>query len=122
AARSTQSWGIGDLADLGRLVDWARDRGAGVVGLNPLHAPDPTPHQANSPYSPSSRRWRSPIYLAIEAVPGADTLPDLDSLVTAGRALNAGARIDRDAVWALKRAALEQLWSAFRGGPAFDRY
>ncbi|CAN5420313.1 4-alpha-glucanotransferase [soil metagenome] len=122
AARSSHSWGIGDLADLRRLIDWATERGAGVVGLNPLHAPDPLPRQPNSPYSPSSRRWRDPLYLAVEDVPGAAGLPDLAELVAAGRALGAGERIDRSAVWAHKRAALEELWSGFAGDPAFDRY
>ncbi len=122
AARSRRSWGMGDLADLRRLVDWAIDRGAGVVGLNPLHAPDPLPHQANSPYSPSSRRWRNPLYLALEDVPGAHSLNAFDQLVADGRSHNRGDRIDRDAVWAAKHTALAQLWSQFDGSPAFDRY
>lgn len=56
AARSSQSWGMGDLGDLGRLVRWATERGAATVGLNPLHATAPGGPPANSPYSPSSRR------------------------------------------------------------------
>lgn len=122
AARSRKSWGIGDLADLRRIIDWATERGAGVVGLNPLHAPDPLPDQMNSPYSPSSRLWRNPLYLAIEDVPGADELPDRDALVAQGRALNGRARIDRTAAWAIKRAALAHLWSGFGGSPSFDRF
>lgn len=122
AARSHRSWGIGDLADLRRLIDWATERGAGVVGLNPLHAPDPLPDQINSPYSPSSRLWRNPLYLAIEDVSGADDLPDVEALVAQGRALNDGARIDRTAAWAAKRAALAHLWAGFGGSPSFDRY
>ncbi|CAN5892492.1 4-alpha-glucanotransferase [soil metagenome] len=122
AARSSRSWGIGDLADLRRLVAWGAERGAGVMGLNPLHAPDPLPHPADSPYSPSSRRWRSPLYLAIEEVPGAEALPDRDALVARGRALNHGARIDRTAVWRAKFAALAHLWSQFRGDVRFDAY
>ncbi|QXC63469.1 4-alpha-glucanotransferase [Aquihabitans sp. G128] len=84
--------------------------------------PDPVALQPNSPYSPSSRRWRDPLYLTIEDVPGADALPDLAALVATGRALSDGARIDRTAVWAHKRGALEQLWDRFGGDPAFDRY
>ncbi|MCU1357599.1 MAG: 4-alpha-glucanotransferase [Acidimicrobiales bacterium] len=121
AARSRRSWGIGDLADLQYLVDWATERGAGVVGLNPLHAPTPAGPVADSPYSPSSRRWRNPLYLAIEDVPGAAQLDGITDLVAAGRALNDGA-IDRDAAWTLKRDALERLWVGFGGAPAFDRY
>ena len=42
AARSAASWGIGDLADLGRLGRWsARELGAGLTLVNPLHAAIP---------------------------------------------------------------------------------
>ena len=121
AARSQRSWGIGDLSDLRGIVAWARNRGAGVVGLNPLHAPTPAGRPADSPYSPSSRRWRNPLYLCVEEVPGASRLEDLAHLAAVGRGLDVGA-IDRGAVWALKRAALERIWTDFRGDVRFDRY
>lgn len=121
AARSTRSWGMGDLADLAAIAAWARERGAGVVGLNPLHAPTPGPRPADSPYSPSSRRWRNPLYLAIEDVPGSGRLSDLAHLVALGRSLNDGP-IDRSAVWALKRGALHRLWVDFDGDRRFERY
>src|SRR6266849_3334238 len=38
AARSNESWGIGDLADLRRLARWARGEGASVLLINPLGA------------------------------------------------------------------------------------
>src|SRR3954462_2906870 len=53
AARSTASWGIGDLNDLHRLARWSRQLGAGLLALNPLHAPLPLEHQEPSPYFPS---------------------------------------------------------------------
>lgn len=120
AARSTRSWGIGDLSDLGRLIEWASERGAGMVGLNPLHASANVGPPANSPYSPSSRRWRDPLCLDVHAL--AATLPDAAATGAAGAALNAGTRIDRTSVWELKRSVLEAVWA--RGGhdPAFDRY
>ena len=40
----------------------------------------------------------------------------------AGRALNAGDRIDRDEVWRLKREALARLWRRFPGDARFDAY
>lgn len=122
AARSSRSWGMGDLADLRRLVDWATERGAGIVGLNPLHASDPVDRPADSPYSPSSRRWRDPLYLAVEEVPGATGLADLHAVAAAGRALSDGTRIDRAAVWAAKRSALETIWADFGSDPRFDAY
>ncbi|HYO60564.1 MAG TPA: 4-alpha-glucanotransferase [Actinomycetota bacterium] len=117
SARSTRSWGIGDLGDLGELARWARGSGADVLMVNPLHAPQPGPQQP-SPYFPSSRRWRNPLYVRIEDVPGAaEVLDDFDDLATRGRKLNAGDRIDRDEVYRLKMEALERLWRA-RGDDA----
>jgi len=124
AVRSATSWGIGDLADLRRLARWAtREQGAGFVLVNPVCAAMPLLPQQASPYSPSSRRYRSLLYLRIEEIPGAPELgPDLDRLAAAGRALNLDRRIDRDAVFRLKMEALDRLWSRFAGHPAFDRY
>ncbi|MBI4493329.1 MAG: 4-alpha-glucanotransferase [Chloroflexi bacterium] len=124
ALRSGASWGMGDLADLRRLARWSRaDLGAGLVLVNPLHAAAPLLPQQPSPYFPSSRRYRNPLYLRIEDVPGAAALGvELEPLARAGRALNADRRIDRDAVFRLKVQALERLWQSFPGDSAFDRY
>ncbi len=123
ATRSGQSWGIGDLADLARLCRWSTGQGAGVVALNPLHAPGPALPQASSPYYPSSRRYRSPLYLCLDDVPGADLLgADLERLARAGRALNDERHIDRDRVWALKAEALSRCFAVFPGDPAFDDF
>ncbi len=124
AARSRGSWGLGDLADLRRLADWsAGELGAGLLLVNPLGAPTPAPPVEPSPYLPSSRRYRSPLYLRVEEVPGAAAAgADLERLAAAGRALAAARRIDRDAVLRLKMEALELAWRHFPGDPAFDRY
>ena len=126
AARSRASWGMGDLADLTRLGRWSAGQGAGMAMINPLHAVLSTGPQQASPYSPSSRCWRNPLYLRVEDVPGAVGLaPELESLAAAGRALNDDRLIDRDAVWRLKSAALEQLWARFLaagGDRSFDRF
>jgi 4-alpha-glucanotransferase len=123
ATRSGASWGIGDLADLRRLAAWSWSLGARVVLVNPLSAPTPVEPQHASPYYPSSRRFRNPIYLRIEEVPGAEAAGvELEALARAGRALNEGRRIDRDDVHRLKDAALRALWARFPGDPAFDAY
>ena len=122
AARSSSSWGIGDLADLGRLARWAAGLGAGFLLLNPLAAPRPSLPQQASPYFASSRRYRNPLYLRIEDVPGAADAADLERLAGEGRALNAERRIDRDRVHRLKLAALEAIWARGAGGGALDRY
>ena len=120
--RSRASWGFGDLADLRELSKWSSKLGASFVLINPLHAPAPTIPQSASPYYPSSRLFRNPLYLRIEDVPGAAGLSELDRLAAAGRALNADRRIDRDDVFRLKSEALDLLWSRFQGDPSFDDY
>ncbi|MEA3192330.1 MAG: 4-alpha-glucanotransferase [Betaproteobacteria bacterium] len=67
--RSARNWGIGDFGDLRAVVEQAAKLGAGVIGLNPLHA------ASLSPYSPSSRHALNPLYIEIEA-PGPKKLRD----------------------------------------------
>jgi 4-alpha-glucanotransferase len=123
AARSRQSWGMGDLADLRRLTEWAQSQGAGLVLINPLHATAPVLPQEPSPYSPSSRRYLNPLYLRIEDIPGAPELGQrLQELAVRGRALNDDRLIDRDQVFRLKRQAWQLLWSSFHGDPEFERF
>jgi 4-alpha-glucanotransferase len=124
ATRSEASWGMGDLADLRRLGEWsARELGARLLLLNPLHAALPGLPQTASPYYPSSRQFRNPLYLRVEDVPGAAELgADLEKLASEGRALNGNRLIDRDAVHRLKLEALSRLWDAFPGDAAFDAF
>ena len=111
ASRSRQSWGLGDLADLADLARWTEQGGGSLLAHNPLGAPLPTDHQQSSPYYASTRRFWSPLYLRIEEVRGAELVGEpLEHAAAAGRALNADARLDRDRVWALKRAALGTIW------------
>jgi 4-alpha-glucanotransferase len=124
ALRSKRSWGMGDLGDLRVLARWsARELGAGMLLLNPLHAPMPTLPQQASPYYPSSRLFRNPLYLRIEDVPGADESREVLALFAAkGATLAEASRIDRDAIFALKLRALEILFGRFRGSRSFDAY
>ncbi|MFI5871758.1 4-alpha-glucanotransferase [Streptomyces sp. NPDC051445] len=113
---SRRSWGMGDLGDLGELTAWAgRALGAGFVQVNPLHAAVPGAPTDPSPYRPSSRRFPDPVHLRVEDVPEFAYVRD-DALRAAllegaGRlreaVLEKGELIDRDAVWELKRQALE---------------
>ncbi|HVU51067.1 MAG TPA: 4-alpha-glucanotransferase [Polyangia bacterium] len=123
AARSRASWGMGDLGDLARLGRWTRALGGGCIMINPLSAPTPVPLIEPSPYYPSSRRYRNPLFLRIEDVPGFEALGEAGArLANAGRALNGDRRIDRDAVFRLKMQALEALFARFAGDAAFDAY
>jgi 4-alpha-glucanotransferase len=123
ATRSRESWGIGDLADLRRLGRWSRTLGASLILLNPLAAATVTVPQEASPYTPSSRRFRNPLYLRIEDVPGfAEGPGDLAARAAEGRALNQERHIDRDRIFALKMDALQDLWQRFRGDAEFERF
>lgn len=67
--RSRDNWGIGDFNDLQMLVRWVASRGAGFVGLNPLHALAPADPERSSPYSASSRHFLNVLYIAVPLVP-----------------------------------------------------
>jgi 4-alpha-glucanotransferase len=108
AVRSRASWGIGDLGDLAGLLAATAPLGAGFALLNPLHAAMPA---EPSPYNPSSRVFRNPLYLCIEDVPELQALdPEardrMEALGGDGRALLGQDRIDRPAVYRLKDTAL----------------
>ncbi|MCR4415691.1 MAG: 4-alpha-glucanotransferase, partial [Thermoguttaceae bacterium] len=123
AARSRASWGIGDLADLRRIGQWAKGLGAAMLLVNPLAAGAPVVPQEPSPYFPTSRRFLNPLYLRVEEAPGAAELgPLLDRLAAAGRALGDRRLIDRDEVFRLKDQALRTLWAGFPGSDAFEAY
>jgi len=67
--RSHDNWGIGDFSDLKVLIRWLASRGAGFVGLNPLHALAPADPQRGSPYSASNRHFLNLLYISVPAVP-----------------------------------------------------
>ena len=113
--RSAQSWAMGDYADLRTVVERSVADGAGAVLLNPLHAETPVVPINPSPYSPSSRRFRSAVYLHVEDVPEYAAAPeDVRAAVDALRPQAEPDRIPRDPVWEAKLAALELLWPLHR--------
>lgn len=121
---SEDSWGVGDLADLRELGRWSTREGAGVALVNPLDAVIPEHPRRTSPYFPSSRRFRDPLYLRVEEVPGAAAVADELPALAAGTRRDDD-RIDRDRIAAAKQAALERIWeSAPDAGrePGFVRY
>jgi 4-alpha-glucanotransferase len=123
ALRSNRSWGLGDFADLKRLGEWGAAQGASFVQINPVYAATPVAPLQRSPYSPTSRLFRSLLYLDIDAVAGALDLDHrIEQLREAARALNVGRLIEHDAVFRLKMSALELFWPRFGGSDAFDRY
>jgi len=109
--RSAASWAMGDYADLRAVLEASAADGAGVVLLNPLHAETPVAPINPSPYSPSSRRFRSAVYLHIEDIPEYAAAPAaVRAAVDALKPSPEPDRIPRDPVWRAKLAALELLW------------
>jgi 4-alpha-glucanotransferase len=53
--KSAHNWGIGDFSDLRSFAQVLINRGAQVIGLNPLHAMFIDAPEHASPYSPASR-------------------------------------------------------------------
>jgi len=132
SVRSEQSWGIGDFADL-RDIAWlaARRCGSDFVLVNPLHASEAVGSLTPSPYLPSTRRFVNPIYLRVEDIPETGyltaaerTLVEWQAEVARPLSTDPGP-IDRDAVWAAKRVALEVVYAAGRTPArqlAFDEF
>ncbi|MBS41886.1 MAG: 4-alpha-glucanotransferase [Nocardioides sp.] len=106
AVWSRRSTGLGDLGDLRTLREWTGQHGGGFVLVNPLHAVAPVEPLEPSPYLPATRRYRNPVYVALDAVPGmvppeAVTEPEPTPGV-----------LDRDPVWRHKRARLRATYDA----------
>ncbi len=121
ALRSPGDWGVGDFGDLVDLVEWAnKELGAGIIGLNPLHALKNSRPYHISPYSPDSRLYLNVLYLDVEQI------PELQESVAARRllankdfrskldALRTSETVDYDEVLAAKRRVLELLFQTFQ--------
>ena len=113
SVRSQRSWGVGDIEDLADLAAITGEAGADWILVNPLHAAEPAPPMEASPYLPTTRRFFSPLYLRVEAIPEA-VLLDTSARRTVSRLwIGATARnrdaedVPRDAAYAAKLAALE---------------
>ncbi|OFZ87843.1 MAG: 4-alpha-glucanotransferase, partial [Betaproteobacteria bacterium RBG_16_66_20] len=120
ALRSERNWGIGDFSDLARLVeDWAA-LGAGVVGLNPLHALFAHDPAHASPYSPSSRERLNPLYLDVEAIDDFRGCEEAQRLVRAAgfqarlARLREAPMVDYPGVAAAKSEILGRIYVHFR--------
>jgi len=120
ALRSRRNWGIGDFTDLLHLVEQWAARGAGAVGLNPLHSLFLHNPAHASPYSPSSRQMLNVLYLDVEGIddlrgcePAHERLrePRFQARLSA---LREAPLVDYPGVWAVKLEVLELLYAHFR--------
>ena len=118
--RSRTNWGVGDFADLQKIIDWAHDDlGAAVVGLNPLHALFNTRPFHSSPYLPSSRLFRNFIYLNVPGIVDftrSSTAPKIvNSAKTRAKVarLRSEEQVDYEGVAALKIEVLREVFRTF---------
>ena len=120
ALRSRTNWGVGDFTDLTRLVEWAgKELGAGIIGLNPLHAlKNSRPHHL-SPYSPTSRLFLNELYVDLDRLPEyhasseAQRLrqsPEFQTVVEQARAADF---VDSESVVKAKRTMLDLAYRQF---------
>lgn len=118
---SDRNWGCGDFTDLGKIISWAGDKklGAGVIGLNPLHALRNTAPHHISPYSPVSRLYLNDLYIDLERLPefwGSDEAqrryqsPEFQGNLKAWRD---DRRVNYDAIAAAKRSMLDLAYRQF---------
>jgi len=120
AVRSACNWGMGDFTDLGTLLAQWGARGAGVVGVNPLHALFPHNPEHASPYSPSSRCFVNVLYLDVEAVSDFAECEEANTLARAAefqarlKALRDTDLVDYAGVAEVKLPMLERCFAHFR--------
>jgi len=118
--RSERNWGIGDFTDLATLSEQWGARGAGIVGVNPLHALFPDQPWHASPYSPSSRMFRNTLYLDVEAIAEFRECAEARALVASSTfqgtlaKLREAPLVDYAGVAQAKRTVLEMLYRYFR--------
>ncbi|MBB3950657.1 4-alpha-glucanotransferase [Aureimonas jatrophae] len=127
ALRSRRSLGLGDFADLGHLAEIAAAVGADFVGVNPMHALFMADPGRYSPYSPSTRRFINPFYVAVDAVEGgAEAIETLRAAEPALFEGLDGELVDYMAAGTLKRRLLRELFEvqkdALRGDPALAAF
>jgi 4-alpha-glucanotransferase len=106
--RSARNCGIGDFEDLARLAECAGACGADFLGVSPLHALFLADPSRRSPYSPSSRRFLNPLYVAIDKLGGVER-----STSQALAAVRNAGLVDYSTVGKLKRDALAARFADF---------
>jgi (1->4)-alpha-D-glucan 1-alpha-D-glucosylmutase len=116
--RSERNAGIGDFTDLRHCAEAWGERGAGIVGTNPLHAMSLRDPGTASPYSPSSRLFLNPVYIDIAATDDFAELAQADARFKArweaeSKALREPDLVDYPRVCAAKLGMLEALYTNF---------
>ncbi|MEN3793222.1 4-alpha-glucanotransferase [Fulvimarina sp. MAC3] len=125
--RSSRNLGIGDFEDLARLAVTGAKEGASFIGVNPLHALFIADGNRFSPYSPSTRRFNNPLYLAIDKIEGgSDAIDALRAEAPEFFEGLDGTLVDYPAVTRLKSRLLRMIFEARKddvtSSQAFERF
>ena len=118
--RSGTNWGIGDFTDLAAMALGVGRMGAGVIGVNPLHAIFPDDPERASPYSPSSRQFLNWLYLDVQAISEYHTSEAAQELVESHEFQHELARlrsvplVDYSGVATVKRRIIDIVYGEFR--------
>lgn len=116
--RSDHDWGCGDLGDIIELCRRAAALGADFIALSPLHALVLHGNEV-SPYSPTSRLFRNPLLIDVDAVPELESSTatrswlERDDVEAHLAELRAKARVDYDDLRRFKVQALRRLHREF---------
>lgn len=124
ALRTQRSWGVGDLADLGDLVDWVSGLGGEVVATLPILSAFLSRPFEPSPYSPASRLFWNELHLDVLRIPELERCPEARTLIRSRglrrdiAALQASPLVDHRGAMAVKRRVLELLAECFFAQPS----
>jgi 4-alpha-glucanotransferase len=119
ALRSARSWGVGDLTDLGDLLEWVSGLGGRMVGTLPLMACFLDEPFEPSPYSPASRLFWNELFLDVAGSPELERSPEARRLLASDHLrkeienLQTAELVDYRAVMVAKRQVLEPLARSF---------
>jgi 4-alpha-glucanotransferase len=118
--RSRNNWGVGDFGDLKELVRWAIEGlHVEVVGLLPLHYLSNREPYNISPYYPSSRLYRNPIYLSVPEIEEYEYSPEAKAIMAGSETLNLlnetrnSEKVQFEKVDRLKRKVLKKVFQTF---------
>jgi 4-alpha-glucanotransferase len=119
ALATGRSDAVGDLSDLGSLVEWVQELGGSSVGTLPLLSAFLSEPFDPSPYSPCSRLAWNELYLDAARVPGFERCAAARERAASAKyrktakALRAAPLVDYRDAMALKRCILEELARSF---------
>lgn len=109
--RSEHSFGVGDLGDLRRMVDWVAMTGQRVLQILPINDTTMTGKWTDSyPYNSISIYALHPIYADLESLPPLKNVKLQAKFKTEQKRLNADAQMDYEQVIANKKEYLSLLY------------